>query len=297
LKTVESHRKPIDKGEILVQIVGNSNRLSLGVKRYVKDLTNSLQKNGVKLSYSKQDGGVVHAVSPVFLPNGKPFVVTVGDIAPLSEGNSEWVNYGSLSARFYRLYFSQIVRRSFKHADAIIALSSQTAQEIYDIFPQFKEKVWIVSPGISEKFRFMERKPHQGIRIGYYREMHPKMRKLIAILTKKKLSFSLHCLTGTDEENIIDYYNSIDYFIDFMPYRGFGYPLVEARACGTSVILRKDAKIPYEVKGLALQVEDEQDAADKIASGVLQPYVPIPFKIEKMTSETIRVYEKLLDLR
>ncbi|MBM3898278.1 MAG: glycosyltransferase family 4 protein [Thaumarchaeota archaeon] len=297
MKIVENYRNPIDEREILVQIVGNSNRLSLGVKRYVKDLTNSLQKAGVKLSSSKHDGGVVHAVSPVFLPNGKPFVVTVGDIAPLSEGNSEWVNYGSLSARVYRLYFSQIVTRSFKCADAIIALSSQTAQEIYDIFPQHKEKVKMVSPGISGKFTPRERKPHQGIRIGYYREMHPRMQKLIAILTEKKLSFSLHSLTGTSEDNIVDYYNSIDYFIDFMPYRGFGYPLVEARACGTSVILRKDAKIPYEVKRLSLLVEDEQDAADKIASGVLQPYVPVPFKIEKMTSETIRVYEKLLDLR
>lgn len=214
-----------------------------------------------------------------------------------ARGNSEWVNYGSLSARFYRLYFSQIVTRSFKYADAIIALSSQTAQEIYDIFPQLKQKVRMISPGISGKFRPSERKPHQEIRIDYYREMHSRMQKLIAILTEKKLSFALHSLAGITEETIVDYYNSIDYFIDFMPYRGFGYPLVEARACGTSVILRKDAKIPHEVKELALQVEDEQDAADKIASGVLQHYMPVPFKIEKMTSETIAVYEELLSRR
>ena len=115
--------------EIRVQIVGNSSRLSLGVKRYVGDLISSLQSAGVKISPQRMDSSVIHAVSPVFLPRGKPFVVTVGDIAPLTKWNSEWVDYSSIHAKLYSFYFSQITTRSFKHADAIIALSSQTARK------------------------------------------------------------------------------------------------------------------------------------------------------------------------
>jgi hypothetical protein len=283
--------------DIRVQLVGNSRRLSKGVQRYVSDLKSSLADAGVKVSESRESGAVVHAVSPVFFPRGHPFVVTVGDIAPLSKGNAEWVDYNSLYVRIYQTYFSQIVSRSFRHADAVISLSSQTTEEIASVFPDMKDKVRTISPGISERFRPLERSPHEGVRIGYYREISPMMAKMIELLREAGVSFTLHSLTGVADDHIVEYYNFIDYFVDFMPYRGFGYPLVESRACGASLLLRKDAKIPAEVKALAMLVEDGKDAAERIRSRVMQPHLSIPFTLKKMASETTAVYQELLGLR
>jgi hypothetical protein len=264
------------------------------MKRYVGDLISSLKDAGVNLTHSAVEGSVVHAVSPVFFARGSPFVVSVGDLAPMTKGNAEWVDYGSLSTKLYQRYFSQIVTRSFNHADAIISLSTQTTKEVSQVFPHLAEKVRTINPGIADRFRPLERPAHEDVQIGYYRELSPLMQKVVGLLKGRGVRFSLRSLSGVADEKIVEYYNSIDYFIDFMPYRGFGYPLVEACACGTTVLLRKDAKVPDEVKSMALLVEDEYDAADKVEKRVTRPFQPVPFTIPKMASQTIAVYDDLL---
>jgi glycosyltransferase involved in cell wall biosynthesis len=257
-----------------VQLVGIPHSMG-GIRRYADDLSSSLAVRGVHLAESVAD--LVHAVQPVRHPRGKKFIVTVHDLAPLNNNPSWW----------FTPVFRGRIERSLKRADAIIANSSQTASEIKQYFGH-EEKIRLVNMGISPKFH-----PSTGDRsstIGCTRDSI----KYGTSITRK-VGRRLCPLVEVPEQSAVEYFNNLEYFIDFGMYRGFGYPIVEARACGVTVMTRKTAKIPQEVKELTIQVEDEEDAVEKIMSGVTQPYRPIQFTLEKMALETVAVYEDVLD--
>lgn len=232
---------------------------------------------------------IVHAVQPVLLPRGELFVVTCHDLAPLNAANSISTDYTSLESKLYRRYFGAAVSRSFKRAEVIIADSTQTSQEINGLF-DCEEKVRVVNPGIGEKFKREGKSETELMKVGCTRDSIKRAYNL-----KKRLSnITLLPLAGYPEDAIVEYYNTLDYFVDFAAYRGFGYPILEARACGVTVFTLRNAKIPEEVKRFTIQVGDEDEAADMISKGASQQYEVIPYTLDRMASEILSIYQEVL---
>jgi glycosyltransferase involved in cell wall biosynthesis len=248
-----------------VRLVGIPSKVG-GIRRYAEDLTSSLVRRAIHLDATSPD--LIHAVQPVLRPWGRKFVVTIHDLGPLNQ-NRSW--------RFTPI-FRRRLERSLRRADAIVANSSQTAKEISQHFG-YEGKTRIINIGISSRFYPWPRQPSGNI--SCTRDSLEYRRRIA-----RKVGRRLYPLIGIAEEALVEYYRNLDYFVDFGMYRGFGYPILEARTCGVTVMTRRRAQIPHEVKELTIQVEDEGDAVEKIASGNSQPYLPIPFTLERMTSET-----------
>ncbi|WP_225370026.1 glycosyltransferase [Methanobrevibacter arboriphilus] len=50
------------------------------------------------------------------------------------------------------------------------------------------------------------------------------------------------------DEDMVDFYNSLDVFVFPTIMEGYGMPIVEAMACGKPVITLEDAYIPHDIK-------------------------------------------------
>lgn len=257
-----------------------------GIRRYATDLSLVIREQRLELD-------VVHAVQPVMFPRGEKFVVTCHDLAPITKSNSESADYGSLRGRLYAAWFRKAVERSFRMADIMLADSSQTELEIREIFG-LGEKTRVVHPGVSLKFKPVRQLlPRSSISVGCPRDSVRRAERLLRSVSLSGKKTELRPLKGVQERDIVAYYNSLDYFLDLAPYTGFGYNILEARRCGIPVITLRRAMIPEEVKRFTIQVEDEEDAASQIASGVSQPREELPFTLEKFASDVLSVYREV----
>lgn len=268
----------------MVQIIGVPSKVG-GIRRYGLDLEGILEARGVGLDE------IVHAVQPILLPRGKHFVVTCHDLAPINTANSGQVNYDSTKARLYRRYFRLTVKRSFESAAAIVADSSQTLNEIKELF-NCGDKAVVVSPGIAEKFKPLKIRKGKSTHVGFPRDCVSDAELLGRLLGDAKM----FPLEGYPEESLVQYYNGLDYFIDLGTYRGFGYPILEARACGVTVLTLRRARIPEEVKRFTIQVDNFQEAAGIISKGESQSFEEIPFTLDRMADGVLSVYKKVIDI-
>src|SRR6266480_2146193 len=143
-------------------------RLSKGTMRYFWGLRAALDEAGVEIG---ENPDITHFVSPVVFPSPKPLVVSTADIAPLSRWNGSVVDYDSptLRTRLYGGYIRLITSRSFEAAKSIVVISTQGAREVELVFPQHKEKIRLVSPGIESRFKKNSEHLNGRVKIGCYR--------------------------------------------------------------------------------------------------------------------------------
>lgn len=267
-------------------------KLSKGTMRYYWGLRAALVAAGVEIG---DNPDLTHFISPVLFPSPKPLVVSTADIAPLSRWNRAVVDYDSptLRTRLYVRYIRLITTRSFEAAKAIIVISTQEAREIELVFPQHKDKIRWVSPGLEPRFKRNGARHDRPVRIGYYRNATPSFWEATSHLERLKHDFSLCPLDGIPEERIVEYYSGLDYFIDLMPFRGFGYPIVEAASCGVTVLTLSSSVIPDEVKACTIQVAGPEAAAETIVSGK-RKFSPWPRTLEEMGRDMLKVYQEAL---
>lgn len=277
---------------MIVKALGVPERIG-GIRRYAQALSLALQENLIALEVfglsSLSNPDIFHAVRPLFwLPRSSRVAVSFHDLAPLTGCNSDTARRNP----FYSYLFRLQAKSSINRAVLVAVDSNELAEEIKAYFPFAEGRVRVVHPAILPKFRKIRESQHDGQQfVGYPRGTERRIKGLTRLLPDVKFL----PLRGVPEEHIVDYYNSLDYFVDLSLYRGFGYPLAEARACGVTVFTLRNARIPREVTEITIQVDDEQDVASKIASGFTQPYRASPFTIRRMASEARAVYFEVLE--
>ncbi|MFZ2053461.1 MAG: glycosyltransferase family 1 protein [Candidatus Aminicenantales bacterium] len=193
-----------------------------------------------------------------------------------------------------------LVRRSLEQAGLVVVSSEFVKKEILDSFDINGEKIRIIGYGVEERFRraseteidfWKEKKGLAGKRvIGFlgniFRRRHvPELIRAVGMLRAGFPEAVLY-LIGQDfgvlggggapapampdwvfwdqslpEEELPLYYSSIDAFAYLSEYEGFGFPPLEALACGAPSVLLNGSSLGEIFSGLALLVDTPEPGA------------------------------------
>lgn len=231
-------------------------------------------------------------IAPVLRPRRAKVVVTTHGIAFRHSPES-------YSKSFY-YYYSFIVPRSLKSADAVIAVSSAEKRSILGQYPAITEsKIHVVSNGINLKeFNPGDRdkareilKQSYGIAgefllaVGSFKPVKNFSRLIEAFSSiSSSMNLSLVLLCGGDrglkqlarsisavgyvDSDMANFYRAAKCLVCPSTYEGFGFPVLEAMACGCPVIASNSGALP-EICGEAACYVDPGDSQD-IANAIIK---------------------------
>ena len=217
-----------------------------------------------KKEYKNSD--VFHALTPLesfYIPKNKS-VASVLDFIPLNEADS-----------FVSSTFAKFFNKSIKSAvecEQIIANNSDIKQILNQQYGADLDKITVIPPPIDGNYHPTDKK-NDIYTIGTISNL--MKRKRIDLLIKAFLeadredSRLLIGGNGAEKENLLkiagddprikflgfvadedmnDFYNSLDVFVFPTAEEGYGMPIVEAMACGKPVVTLKDGIIPTNIK-------------------------------------------------
>ncbi|MBI0584500.1 MAG: glycosyltransferase family 4 protein [Methanomassiliicoccus sp.] len=202
----------------------------------------------------------------------------------------------SIPEAIFRAFYGLGTRIALKQADVIICISSQTKKEVMESYGVPAERIALIPQAISSAFHPMPGTKKEGT-IGYIgalkkrknveflvrafaaymkREDNPPMR--LAIYGNGTDLFYLKALSSelgvaeevdfhepVDEDKLVQTYNSFSLFVLPSFQEGFGFPIIEAQACGVPVLTVKGALIPEEVTRFTVECDGEDSMADQMA--------------------------------
>jgi glycosyltransferase involved in cell wall biosynthesis len=204
---------------------------------------------------------------PFNLPRRIKRITVIHDLTPILFPH--WHSWFSSLAQ--RLFFPQILR----NADQIIAVSRSTQRDLERVYPYTSGKITVIYPGISKKFTpnpeikrepfllfvgtIEPRKNVEGV-IKFFEEIKeiPAYRHFKLIIAGRKgwktsafdrayrnsIFKNDISLDGfVNEERKIELYRSCTVFIYLSQYEGFGFPVLEAMACGAPVITSRNSSL------------------------------------------------------
>lgn len=168
-------------------------------------------------------------------------------------------------------------------AKQIITLSNTAKKEIVEFYPQVKDKISVVFPGVSSFFqpgaskyvdnfhyfvyvgqlkksknipclihgfaKFLQNSEtkHKLVLIGSSDNLDPEISKAVAL---NKLEDYVDYRDSVSQEELAKYYRGALAFVSPAFVEGFGLPLIEAMSCGTAVITSNVSSMP-EIVGEA----------------------------------------------
>ena len=282
------------------------------------------------LRYRCRNADVVHATTQTGIPaimfkKPKKFVATVHDLIPLVYPSS----IEDISKRIQWLLIPKYVNK----VDRIIAISKFVKEELIRLLGGKEEKIEVVYEGVDHKmFRPMDKEEcklafglnpdEKHILVVSMNEVQRRMdivkevfRKIKEIREDVKLLKAGYA-QGLEGEGIINtgwipdeklpmLYNAADVLLHPSEYETFGFPIVEAMACGIPVVLANAGSNP-EIVGSCGEMIDlhSEDYVERFVECILKSiekgvdYKAVEqskkFTWEKTVEETIRVYEEVL---
>jgi glycosyltransferase involved in cell wall biosynthesis len=241
----------------------------------------------------------------IFLASNYLLPFSYSGDAVLIEHDISAVSHPEWYSRKYALARKLLVRRSLSRAAAVVAPSEFTRQEILARFDIPGEKIKVVRWGVEDSFqpaprervtRWKEEKSLAGTRlVGFlgsiFRRRHvPALVRAVDRLRRETPDLGLYLvgqnLGGLDpaerngilalpwvkwetelpEEELALFYSSLDVFAYLSEYEGFGFPPLEALACGTPAVVLERTSLAEVFRGLAVMVESAEE--DEIARGL-----------------------------
>jgi glycosyltransferase involved in cell wall biosynthesis len=267
--------------------------------------------------------------APLFVPKSKRLVVTIHDVAFLTQPQS--------FSKFFRYYYRFLVPKNIQRADKILTVSKYSKGEIESYYKDAKGKIEVVSLGVDDSFSVLTgKKKEQILYVGSMNERKNFIGVIKAFLSLERDDVKLvmvgnfsgnftldehtqkvlqeaqkHPLiefrSNVSNNELIQLYNEAKLFVFPSFYEGFGLPVLEAMACGTPVVTSNISSLP-EVGGDAVlycdpySVEDIRQKIEEVLSdATLQEQMrekgllrAKEFSWEKSAQEHIRVFEEVL---
>lgn len=209
---------------------------------------------------------IFHALTPLeslYLPKNKS-VASVLDLIPLSENNS-------FVSSLFAKYFNKSVKSAVS-CEKVVVINSDLKDSLVQNYNAEASNIEVISPPIEAEY-YPTRKESDEFVVGTISNLMP--RKRVDILVKSFLEADiensklliggggseleyLKKLAEGDErveflgfvldEDMNDFYNSLDVFVFPSLIEGYGMPIVEAMACEKPVITLEDSNIPSNLK-------------------------------------------------
>ncbi len=270
---------------------------------------------------------IVHVLYPnaIFPITKKPVVVTWHDADVFTRYKAS-----PFSPRFYHwLGVVLPALRNTKRSNGIVYVSEETKYEVDKYIRKYSNKDYAIVPnGIDQAFidakvkRGVERRDfvfvgsvhfaHKNVHflIRSFVEASPKDNDLYIFtpteeskIPKEFFNYkNVHIIIKAQTEEIIDKLSKSIALLHFSKLEGFGYPILEAMALGTPVVVLKDANIPKITTKYAIKI-DEADATKTIIklaqekpelSDEAIKYAK-SFSWERSARETEAFYKKILN--
>jgi len=217
--------------------------------------------------------GVIEGITlPLFKPKAEKRV-TVHDLIPLKHPRKGFKG-------FFERFFIRLGLFSAGKCDVIYAVSHLTKVDLVRFAGIPEDKIKVVHQPIDERFLLEPpragkfREPGKFI-IGYISRMdyHKRHSLLVELFRQWNNPNARLILAGTgeefemvrklagsderikllgfiDDDELVEFYDSLDVYVHPSKYEGWGLPIVEALARGKPVVVFEDAEIPAEVKSL-----------------------------------------------
>lgn len=209
-----------------------------------------------------------------FLPRDKSVTLFL-DLIPIlyPEKAGAGLNRNSVYRYFGCQYFKFMASRASRNS-RLVCISEQTKDDVVKCFGVKPEKIKVLYPGINQS---LEPKPKRdrAFRIGYLGQLDKRKRVDLLINAFKESEIKGELViagAGVDEHKLIllaesdrrikfpgfipddelcDFYNSLDLFVFPTACEGLGLPPIEAMACKKPVLILSDAIMPKEIKDMA----------------------------------------------
>jgi glycosyltransferase involved in cell wall biosynthesis len=257
-------------------------------------MTDELIKAGVDIYH-----GISNEIPFNFSHPGIKTVVTIHDLIFMKHTDQyPWID---------RQIYAIKTKYAAKHADAIIAVSQETKQDLMKIYGVPEEKITVIYPSVDQKFYPKGSEEARAIVISRYNlpekyilnvgsffprknqikliEAFDRIKDQIAedlvlvgssgnmlseirkILTEKKLESRVHVMTDVSNDDLPAVYQCASVFVFPSIFEGFGAPVLEALFSDTPVIASRGGAIE-EAAGRDAQFIDPNNT-DDIAQNIL----------------------------
>lgn len=269
-------------------------------------------------------------IAPLFLSKKIKLVVTLHDLS--------FKDFSQMYSLFFRKYYDFLVPKILKRADKILTISSFSYKRITKEYPFIKDKINFIYHGKNEIFDFDEtiKKEDYILYVGSLNDTKNFSSVIKAFIKLKNSKYKLKMIMPSSsnfkiDENklhllneaknnknieIIDYlsqdklvkvYQKAKIFVFPSYHESFGFPVLEAFACGTPVICSNTSSLPevgcdavlycdaYDVNDIKEKIElllaDEILQKKMIEKGLKRAKF---FSWEKSADEHIKIFKEVL---
>ena len=230
---------------------------------------------------------------PLWKLAGVKYVVTIHDVSfRVMPEQYDWK---------HRWYFGWQLARSLKMADAVVAVSENTKRDLMRFYGLPEERIHVVYHGVAEHFLRGSGAPGErliGDKYFFSVTTHPTRKNVLGALKafalfagQSRLKYVIAGVIGeqqrqelfasadrlgirdkielfgyADDNQLVNLYQHAEFLIYPSFYEGFGFPAVEAMACGCPVIASNTSSLPELMpdKDWLVDPYDPADMADKM---------------------------------
>ncbi len=227
-------------------------------------------------------------IAPIYLPKKTKLAMTLHDLA--------FLDFPEQYSSFFQKYYAFLVPKNLSRTEYVITISNFSKNRILKEYPFVKNKISVIHHGISSFFTPSE-KPSSNyvLYVGAMNEIKnfqavlqiflmpefkttplkmvlpgfstfTQNKTITTLLDQAKKSDNIEIIDEVDQEKLRTYYQDARLFVFPSFHESFGFPPLEAMACGTPLIVSNATALPEVCRDAALYVDPHniKEIAEKI---------------------------------
>ena len=270
-------------------------------------------------------------IAPIFLPKKVKLIVTLHDLS--------FKDFSQMYSKIFRKYYEFVIPKILKRADKVITISNFSYKRIIKEYPFVQNKIDFIYHGKNHTFYHDKnvKKENYILYVGSLNDTKnfSSVIKAFALIDSQKYNLKMVMPTSSNfeidsekkqllnrakqnqnieivdylpQEKLVEVYQKAKLFVFPSYHESFGFPVLEAMACGTPVIssyttslpeVGGDAVVycdPYDIEDIKekikLVLDDEELPKHMIKEGLKRAKI---FSWEKSAQEYILVFKEVLE--